>query len=397
MYMLLPFGVFVITLVAIGIVLGLYHEGKNYFHKRNETTNKQGSKENINYTPTIHNEVSSVSSLPQNVETVNTSNATEENPPLIQEESIIDETAAWIDYDESLNTPISPLPDTQHSKEIKQKTQAKSTKPKQRTLPNSVIREMFEKKYANQYFPALRIVNDNREMQFCPNDGKPLFKAKAICNSELIENAKCCPLCSTAFIKKEIITGDFRTGANTLWVCKYVQTCSHQKHLVVSATGILCRTDLTSVEINIQYCKNCGEYFISKQQYDNYKIIYKNLMGNLKFIDNLKSKNMQLDSQLSLQSPLHINGYTVSQNSKLTEADRQRILGYVIDNDILTKSEVIYYLSMFIDRAQQRRHADMTNAIAKWERDLYWVNHYHIQEQFKIHIGPINAKPKRKL
>ena len=52
---------------------------------------------------------------------------------------------------------------------------------------------------------------------------------------------------------------------------------------------------------------------------------------------------------------------------------------------------------MFIDRAQQRRHADMTNAIAKWERDLYWVNHYHIQEQFKIHIGPINAKPKRKL
>ena len=104
---------------------------------------------------------------------------------------------------------------------------------------------------------------------------------------------------------------------------------------------------------------------------------------------------MQLDSQLNLQSPLHINGYTVSQNSKLTESDRRRILGYVIDNDILSKSDVIYYLSMFIDRAQQRRHADMTNAIAKWENDLHWVNNYHISGQYSLVIDTIDKKPKK--
>lgn len=274
--------------------------------------------------------------------------------------------------------------------------QNKPKNKKQRRLTKGEKRKIYEERFANRDFPAFRVVVDKRIMQFCPRDGAPLFLAKATYKSTPIGEAKYCPHCSTAFIQQANLINDFRTGAKTLWVCKFVQTCTHHKHKVVSATGILCRrTNLNTVEINIQYCTNCREYFITKQQYDDYKIRYKDLMGNLRFIESLDKIDIQNGFLSNLESPLHLNGYNVNQNSALTENDRRCIIKFVIDNNILNKSEVINFLSMFIDMAEKRHSADMTKAIAKWKNDLDWVNNYNIIYQPKTPITTPSIKPPK--
>lgn len=268
---------------------------------------------------------------------------------------------------------------------------------KQRRLSKGEIRKIYEEKFSNKYFPAFRVIVDNRTMQFCPRDGAPLFLAKATYKSVPMREAKCCPHCSTVFIKSEQLINNFCTGSKTLWVCKsFTQTCTHQKHKVISATGILCRRrDFSTVEINIQYCTGCKEYFITRQQYDDYKTKYKDLMGNLKFVDSLDKIGMQTSFFANEESPLHMNGYSVRQDSGLTETDRRTILGFVIDNNILTKSEVIYYLSMFIDMAEKRQSANMEIAISKWKSDLNWVNHYKFEGQFKVTMTSPTVKPPK--
>lgn len=295
-----------------------------------------------------------------------------------------------------VSLPVETIPLTMAEDILQTIKQEVSINTHKRTLPKGEIRKLFEAKYANKYFPALQIVTDFRDLQFCPKDGQPLFKAKAVCKTARVDNARCCPLCSIAFVIKEEIIEDFNNGTNILWVCKYVQSCSKHKHTVVSATGILTRRDLSTVEINIQYCHNCREYFISKQQYDNYKIIYKDLMGNIQFVDNLTNKEPLTNLNFKLESPLHINGYNVSSNSRLTIEDRRRIIGYVIDNGILSKAEVVQHLSMLIDNAKHRRNANVANAIEKWEGDLDWVNYYRIDGQYKVHINRVLRKPTKR-
>ena len=398
MYILLPFVVFGITLFIMGMLFNLYNEYSNRMRNKSTPDCATITEQPSSSADTKANDNTSEHHTNSPYEYTNNENIELVTTEIELEDIIIDDLTVWDGYNDSedppntIKTPDIPIP----SIPINSTPSTKSTNKKAKTLPKSVIRKKFEEKYANKYFPALRITVDNRDLQFCPNnDGAPLFKARAIFNSERFEEAKCCPICSTAFIKKEEFIGDFRTGLNTLWVCKFVQTCSHQKHHVVSATGILCKSDLSKVEINIQYCRTCQEYFISKSQYEKYKIIYRNLMGNLKFIDSLKNKASLTDAQFNLESPLHINGYSVSQNSKLTTDDRRRIIGYIIDNNIMKKSDVIYYLSMFIERAQQRKHADMTNAISKWESDLHWVNYYNFKGQYQVQVQNIEIKPKK--
>lgn len=267
---------------------------------------------------------------------------------------------------------------------------------KQRRLTKGEKRKIYEERFANRDFPAFRVVIDKRIMQFCPRDGAPLFLAKATYKSLPIGEAKCCPHCSTAFIQQENLINDFRTDAKILWVCRSIQSCTHQKHKVVSATGILCRrTDLSTIEINIQYCSDCKEYFITKQQYDDYKIRYKDIMGNLKFAESLDKIDIQNGFLSNLESPLHLNGYNVNQTSALTENDRRCIIKFVIDNNILSKSEVINFLSLFIDMAEKRHFVDMTKAIAKWRSDLDWVNNYNIEQQPKAPITTPSIKPPK--
>ena len=89
----------------------------------------------------------------------------------------------------------------------------------------------------------------------------------------------------------------------------------------------------------------------------------------------LSSSSFVNGMMLAQESILMQYGYTVSQEEGLTSARRRKILAVLIDNRILTKSDIISYLDFFIN--QRKKQKSMEKAIDKWEDDKEFVLEYN--------------------
>ena len=69
--------------------------------------------------------------------------------------------------------------------------------------------------------------------------------------------------------------------------------------------------------------------------------------------------------KLANESLLMQYGYNVSEMEGLSSIQRHNILSVIIDNNILSKSEIISYIDFFI--SQRRTMENMKTAILKWE------------------------------
>ena len=266
----------------------------------------------------------------------------------------------------------------------------KPTKNSKVKLTDEEIRQRFEEKYRHIDFQASEVNVIRNNITHCPYDGTVLFNANVVFRMAWYQHIKCCPQCSRTFIEEPIQKViDFRNNKTILWVCKYQQSCNQRGHATTSAKGLLFRSTFTPIEINIQYCYACNEYFISEAQFEKFKKIYGTLLGNFEFTDTLQNRGAiyKLNNK---ESKLHLNGYNVNQNSTLSTDERRRILRFVIDSNIITKSEVIYYLSMFIERSKNRK--SFQTAISKWQNDLDWVNLYKLDLQQPVWIDTILHK-----
>lgn len=257
-------------------------------------------------------------------------------------------------------------------------------------LTDAEIRERFEEKYRNSDFEASEVTVVQKHLSHCPLDGTVLFNANVIYHMAWYKHIKCCPQCSHTFIEEPANKKvDFRNNKTILWVCKYQQTCNQHKHATTTVTGILFRGDsipFTQAEVTIQYCYACKEYFITLEQFELYKKRYPKLLANFVFVSSLQNRGIALNLK-DKESKLHLNGYNVSQKNNLCDEERHRILAYIIQKDILSKSEVIYYLSMFINRAKNIKNKQ--TAVSKWYKDLNWVNLYDFDNQPKVWIDGI--------
>ena len=66
-------------------------------------------------------------------------------------------------------------------------------------------------------------------------------------------------------------------------------------------------------------------------------------------------------------------GYNVSQKEDLSSMQRQTILQSIVENGILSKSEVVSYLNYFINQ-RINRDTDMYDvAISKWREDRDFI------------------------
>ena len=86
---------------------------------------------------------------------------------------------------------------------------------------------------------------------------------------------------------------------------------------------------------------------------------------------------------LAKESILMRFGYSVSQAEGLSEYRRHKILSVLVDNSILTKSEIISYLDFFIN---QRKSEKFALAVSKWEIDREYIRKYKIGEYSKIGV-----------
>lgn len=91
--------------------------------------------------------------------------------------------------------------------------------------------------------------------------------------------------------------------------------------------------------------------------------------------------------KLAQESMLMQYGYNVSQTEDLSALRRQKILAVIIDNRIMSKSEIISYLDFFI--SQRSKRSNMEIAISKWEADREFVENYRLGEYTQFGVNAI--------
>jgi hypothetical protein len=94
--------------------------------------------------------------------------------------------------------------------------------------------------------------------------------------------------------------------------------------------------------------------------------------------------------RLAQESVLMQYGYTVSQQEGLSSSRRAKILAVLIDNDILTRTEIISYLDFLIN--QRKFQHKYEKAIEKWEIDREFVSEYKTGAYSQYGISGISRK-----
>lgn len=169
--------------------------------------------------------------------------------------------------------------------------------------------------------------------------------------------------------------------------------CMHKHHTIENIDAVV---DIHeddgkkhSVKITAGYCAQCNIYFIMDSVYQNLKrqgIILCRITDEKTY---LKGGFMN-GAKLAQESILMQYGYNVSQMEGLSATRRQKILAVIIDNKVLSKNEIISYLDFFI--RQHGRRSNMELAVAKWEDDRDFVEHYRIGEYTQYGVNAIHRR-----
>lgn len=177
----------------------------------------------------------------------------------------------------------------------------------------------------------------------------------------------------------------FDSPRRILYICKGTISCTRKNHPIESATGILVGRNDRIIRININHCRQCDQYFLGYAEYRHYRDLYGILLGNLTVTSSGSFSGRY--SSMADESPLKLCGYNVSQSDNLTPEERQSILKYLIDHNILAKPQIIDYLNFFINQNQNR--SNMEEAVRRWKEDLSWVRNYRILKQNQFFISDI--------
>ena len=179
-------------------------------------------------------------------------------------------------------------------------------------------------------------------------------------------------------------------GIHDFIVKKSVFKCTYNEHklvdIVAAVTIIDDEDEKKLIKISAGYCENCRTYFIMKSTYE---MLRKRGIVLCRIIDEKEYRkycDIYFDS-LADESILMQYGYNVSQQEGLSETRRQKILAVIIDNKIMTKSEIISYLDFFISQRESRSQYQI--AIAKWEKDRDFVQEYRIGEYTQYGVNAI--------
>ena len=154
--------------------------------------------------------------------------------------------------------------------------------------------------------------------------------------------------------------------------------CRHDDHKLQNIDAIIKIIDrngnISETRVSAGYCPNCNVYFIMESTYQNLKTRGTPICRVSDEKAYLSNDTLFNGGHLAQESILKQYGYSVSQEEGLTSARRQKILALLVDNKVLTRSEIISYLDFFIN---QRKHQfKYEKAIDKWESDREFISEY---------------------
>lgn len=124
----------------------------------------------------------------------------------------------------------------------------------------------------------------------------------------------------------------------------------HNKHKIEYVVAMINIDDngrKKQIKISAGYCSQCKIYFILDSTYQNLK---KKGMILCRISDekNYMKGGYANGIKLAQESLLMQYGYNVSQTEGLTATARQKILAVIIDNKIMSKSEIISYIDFLL-------------------------------------------------
>lgn len=169
-----------------------------------------------------------------------------------------------------------------------------------------------------------------------------------------------------------------------LYIYKGNIKCHTQNHSIIQTTAILHGKTDNEISINVEYCKDCKKYLLEYSLYERYRNRYGVLIGNLRMVVN---GNFDGEYDLALESPLKLSGYNVGQKEGLTTRERHYILAKIVYDGIMSKGDVIRYLSYFIRMNGARRGNEL--AVEKWQSDLEFIESYNMNLQPQVYISSI--------
>ncbi len=166
--------------------------------------------------------------------------------------------------------------------------------------------------------------------------------------------------------------------------------CMHNSHNIqnIDATvRILRKKDgkLIDKKLSAGYCPKCRIYFILESTFENLKMYGIPLcrISDEKTYLSSNNNNMQLASESILMQ----YGYNVSQTEGLSKATRHKILAAMVDNNIMSKSDIISYLDFFISQRSSQSRYEI--AISKWEIDKAFIARYRQGEYTQYGVNAI--------
>ena len=191
--------------------------------------------------------------------------------------------------------------------------------------------------------------------------------------------------------EKEIKFKDF-VIRRTIFRCR----CSgHQLENIDAVITLIGKNgNLKTKKVSAGYCQVCNIYFILESTYQDLKgqgILACRVCEEEAYLNGAHCvKGMKLASE----SIIRQYGYNVSKEEGLSAARRRKILSLLIDNDILTKNEIINYLEFFI--SQHKKTKKFEKAVEKWETDKKFISEYKLGDYTQIGVAGIYRKRNNK-
>lgn len=176
-----------------------------------------------------------------------------------------------------------------------------------------------------------------------------------------------------------------RIEVNAFIIKCHVFRCIHEAHKLNDIIAVIDIIDNNgkkkSEKVPAGYCPDCNMFFILESTFEDLKkkgII----LCRVTDIKNI-SKNINMNGEkFAHESILMQYGYNVSQANGLSRENRKKILSAIIDNEIVSKSEIISYLDLFIK--QRASMGNMQMAIAKWKEDREFVRNYGSKQYTEV-------------
>lgn len=127
--------------------------------------------------------------------------------------------------------------------------------------------------------------------------------------------------------------------------------------------------DVEETQIQAIYCKECKQYFILESEYID---LVRRGIPICKVVTIEVFRKLQFSKyQLNEESLLHSLGYNVSATKNLSQFRRQKLLRIIIQEEIMTRGEIISHLDYLIRRS--KGNDQLKKAVEKWTLDREFV------------------------